>query len=76
MARRALVGLMFALLCGACADPGEACAAEGGQCKIAPTCYGKGLLGNTDCNPSKNPGGAVCCLPCPVSRTQPDGGCV
>src|ERR1044071_5668364 len=38
-----------------------ACAAAGGKCILGPG-LGCAQVGPQDCNPDRNPGGAVCCL--------------
>ena len=58
---------LVALLAVACSEspngPAE-CAAAGGHCILGPptNCDG-GVVGPQDCNPERNPGGGVCCLP-------------
>jgi hypothetical protein len=54
----------------------EACEAAGGVCRIGGLA-GTGIcpnLGPQDCNPDRNPGGAVCCLPCPGGTVPAEGG--
>jgi hypothetical protein len=50
----------------------QQCADAGGQCIIGSNpCPNKG---SQDCNPDKNPGGAICCLPCPSGTNPNDAG--
>lgn len=62
----------------ACSSPNgsstgpEACVAAGGQCVMgSQPCPNRGPQ---DCNPQRNPGGAICCLPCPDGTTPNDAG--
>jgi len=62
------IGILLALLSAGCASsspngPAE-CVAAGGRCVIGSGCLpDAGVVGPQDCNPDRNPGGAVCCLP-------------
>src|SRR5690242_1628026 len=71
---RTLVLGLTILLCGCSsggADNGsstggpEACVQAGGQCLLgsAVATGACPVIGPQDCNPERNPGGAVCCLP-------------
>lgn len=54
----------------------QQCIEAGGQCLIGSV-TGMGLcpnVGPQDCNPDRNPGGAVCCLPCPNGTKATDAG--
>ncbi|HEY3452857.1 MAG TPA: hypothetical protein VGK67_41325 [Myxococcales bacterium] len=54
---------------------GVQCEAAGGQCllgNVLGPCPGG--IEAMDCNPSQNPGGGHCCLPCPSGKTPVDGG--
>lgn len=49
-----------------------ACSAAGGRCLIGSSvCPNRGAQ---DCNPYRNPGGAFCCLPCPIGKKENDAG--
>jgi hypothetical protein len=77
---KSLVAAVLLSACGGSTKPEEQkpltsnsgpqeCAEAGGQCIIGSNpCPNKGPQ---DCNPDKNPGGAICCLPCP-SGTEPN----
>jgi hypothetical protein len=56
---------------GASSGP-AACVAAGGTCVIGPA-LGCSRIGTQDCNPTRNPGGAVCCLDGPKVCDE-DGG--
>ena len=62
------------LVAASCGQSGEAaCEAAGGQCVLGGgPC--SGTQGTQECNPNVNPGGAFCCLPCPVGQTPNDAG--
>jgi hypothetical protein len=64
--------LLMMLLPAAC-YVGPSCQEMGGSC-ITPPCMGT-FVGGDVCNPSHNPGGFACCVPCPGSQTFFDGGC-
>jgi hypothetical protein len=71
---RIALAAAFLLALAACNDNGPAaCEAAGGQCRPggAPPC---GNIGPQDCNPDRNPAGAVCCLPCPSGTVLDDAG--
>jgi hypothetical protein len=73
---RSAVLLAVATLASCAAADGPArCVAAGGRCVIGPpsNCAG-GTVGPQDCNPDRNPGGAICCLPCPSGQVPVDGG--
>jgi hypothetical protein len=70
-----LAGITSAFVVACSGDPASACAAAGGECTFPTQCLGKGVTGSVNCNPSNNPGGAMCCLPCPSDRRTADGGC-
>jgi hypothetical protein len=57
------------------AGPGpDACRAAGGNCVIGPALNCDGfVLTNYDCNPDRNPGGAICCLAADAGASG-DGG--
>lgn len=75
-----ILALMFAVLVAssACSSSDkasngpEACVAAGGQCVIGG--HPCPNIGPQDCNPDRNPGGAVCCLPCPPGQAPNDAG--
>jgi hypothetical protein len=71
---RTTIALLMLLL-GACSASNSgpaACVAAGGRCVIGGnTCPNRGAQ---DCNPDRNPGGAICCLPCPQGTTSNDAG--
>lgn len=72
---RTLSLLVLALVALAACSTGPAeCAAAGGKCVIGPPMNCHGMVGSQDCNPDRNPGGALCCLPCPDGQTPVDGG--
>ena len=71
----ALVGLVWVGLGSAGCSSGPAeCEAAGGRCMVGAGMGCAGTIGPQDCNPDRNPGGAVCCLPCPSGPSAPDGG--
>src|SRR6202171_6584118 len=59
---------------GTGSDGPAQCVAAGGRCVIGPPTNCVGMIGSEDCNPDRNPGGAICCLPCPTGETPVDGG--
>jgi hypothetical protein len=70
----ALLLAIAALTACAAADGPAQCAAAGGRCVIGPPSNCVGMIGPQDCNPDRNPGGAICCVPCPSGQTPVDGG--
>jgi hypothetical protein len=65
--------LLLALV--ACRPGPEACLNAGGQCREpGGTACPNWLRDSDECNPDHNPGGAVCCLPCPSGTQLNDAG--
>jgi hypothetical protein len=54
------VKIIALLVVAACGSPIEACRAAGGECTFQPSCTTQ-IIRTVDCNPNRNPGGAVCC---------------
>jgi hypothetical protein len=64
----------MALSLWGCFYVGPSCAEMGGTCEFPGSCQGT-LLNSDVCNPTHNPGGSTCCLPCPGTQVFIDGGC-
>jgi len=64
--------MIAASSCSSGSSGAQACVAAGGQCVLGGhTCANSGPQ---DCNPDRNPGGAFCCLPCPIGSKANDAG--
>ena len=63
----AMRSLVLILLCACSGFPDRvglaACGAHGGVCRVGQCAYDEVRITLVDCNPDRNPGGAVCCAP-------------